>query len=170
MDSNEDEDNILAIFNEDEMKSIEQNLFIQKIDVKKIADRHIDSESAIKEFLSLLPFGDEINNTIYNKINEINQIFKNKKKKFILTWNHICNRLGKHLWTNLMYDMQFIVENKKNNININDLSKETVNKILNILSIKRSITKSQREYIQHLIEDSKSFIPITNANNKSLVK
>ena len=168
--TNKTEDNILSIFNNDDISEIKQNEVINNIDLKKLVNKHDNLLSAINELISLLPFTNKINQSITSKIKELTEIFDKKNSKFVLSWKHICNRIGHELFKKLQWSIEAIIDNENYNIAQNDFTQKTINNLLNILSTKRNVPKQQKNYLLDLINRSKQFIPIRNVKNISYVR
>eukprot|EP01084_Bolivina_argentea_P101169 181435_1 len=77
-----------------------------------------------------------------------------------VTWNHIVNALRQRLYDNIANTVNKIVNNKENEIKQWDLSPVTVNKVLNILTCKKSkMSHEEYQYIQKLIKHAQEFNP-----------
>ena len=113
-----------------------------------------------------------------NEINKLKQtinLYDNKKKEyFLLKWKHIINYIGHFMWNELSSTIKAIIDNNENNININDkinykyYNDDDSIKIIKNELLKRNLDKEIIQYIDILIKNSKSFIPISIIRNKGL--
>eukprot|EP01083_Nonionella_stella_P207208 752971_1 len=80
--------------------------------------------------------------------------------QFRMKWQNVIHAIKQELYKKIGKRINKIVENKENEIDQNDLSEDTVNKVLNILSdTKHSVSKEEYVYIKQLIERAAQFKP-----------
>eukprot|EP01083_Nonionella_stella_P058113 152302_1 len=80
--------------------------------------------------------------------------------RFTMKWQNIIHAIKQELYNKIAKRINNIVERKDNEIDQNDLSEDTVNKVLNILSeTKQSVGKEEYRYIKQLVQRAARFKP-----------
>ena len=92
---------------------------------------------------------DSDDNIVISK--QVNKGFGDKE----LSWYHICNRIQHEMYKDLSIMIKLIIDDKNNDINIDDKIKDkSIKYILNILQKKKNLDNQQINYIQQLIDRS----------------
>eukprot|EP01084_Bolivina_argentea_P226127 382008_1 len=105
--------------------------------------------------------------TTINNDNEIKDEVKNydETSKFELSWNHISSAIRHELCENRAFVITEIINketknNKFNIVHLNDLSKQTVQRVFDIIRTKKKfITKKEVNYMEKLVERARKFDP-----------
>ena len=93
----------------------------------------------------------------------------NKNNETTITWNHLLNAIKQQLYPNVSKSMKEIIDNKENEIKNDDLSEDTINKVLNILTDKKkSMSQEEYLYLQQLLKQGANFRPFTQGKLKPI--
>ena len=77
---------------------------------------------------------------------------------FVLNWDRICNCIAHEMWPKLASSIRGIVSEEKNEISADPFCDEkSMDKIIEILKVKRNLVVEERKYIKALVERARKW-------------
>ena len=87
--------------------------------------------------------------------------YGSKSDGFALNWDRICNCIAHEMWPKLASSIRGIVSEEKNEISADpfcdEKSMESMDKIIEILKVKRNLVIEERTYIKALVERARKW-------------
>lgn len=102
-----------------------------------------------------------------NELTKLQSILSDEKQDtytndMTMTWSHILHAIKQELYNAVSNTIHKIITDTSNEIKMNDLSDDTCNKVLNILTDKKkAMSQEEYFYIKDLIQKAKHFQPHT---------
>jgi len=87
--------------------------------------------------------------------------------EFALNWERICNCIAHEMWPKLASTLRGILNEEKHEIKSENISEESIDKIIEILKGKRNLANEERIYFKALAQRAMESFKATNESAPS---
>eukprot|EP01084_Bolivina_argentea_P256590 432054_1 len=100
---------------------------------------------------------------------ELRETYNNN---FHMNWTYICNAIQHEMWPKLANAVRAIINNedetKHKKIDLNDLSQQCIDNVINILRNDRYLALEERQYLRSLIKRATTFNSISETHHNKV--